>query len=170
MELDFGVARERALDAEDVDLDRMVDHEIDRDERIDFRRVAAEALHRRAQRRQVHDRGDAGEILQDHAGGQEGNVGALGSLWRPGGERGDILFLDQPAIAIADDRFEQDPDRKREARNAAEPGLFERREAVDGRRAGGCFERGARVKGDVVSAWRLFRHCVCPLHRMETRR
>ena len=45
----------------------MVDHQVDRDQRIDLLRIATDPLHRRSHRRQINDRRNAGEVLQDDA-------------------------------------------------------------------------------------------------------
>ena len=52
---------------EGVDLDRVVDHELRREQRVDLARVAAEVHDRVAHRREVDDRGNAREVLQEHA-------------------------------------------------------------------------------------------------------
>ena len=54
--LELGVALEGEPLGERVDLDRVVDHELGRLERVDPRRVAAQLLHRVAHGGQVHDR------------------------------------------------------------------------------------------------------------------
>ena len=54
--------------AEDVHLHRVVHHEVHRHQRVDLLRVLAEAVHRRPQRREVHDRRHPGEVLQDDPG------------------------------------------------------------------------------------------------------
>ena len=56
LELELDVAAERELRRELVDLHRVVDHELGRDQRVDPRRVAAEVGHRVAHRREVDDR------------------------------------------------------------------------------------------------------------------
>ena len=57
LELELGVALEGEPLGEHVDLDRVVDHELDRHQRVDLGGVAAEVLHRVAHRREVDDRG-----------------------------------------------------------------------------------------------------------------
>ena len=66
-ELELGVALERQPLGEHVDLDRVVDHQLDRHERVDPRRIAAQVVHGVAHRGEVDDRGDAGEVLHQHA-------------------------------------------------------------------------------------------------------
>ena len=61
------IVAERLGRAEFVDHHAMVDDEVDRDLRVDLLRVAAKRLHRVAHRGEVDHRGDAGEILHQHA-------------------------------------------------------------------------------------------------------
>src|SRR5437773_2200058 len=67
LDLQLDVPRERGLRPEEVDLHRVVDDQLDRDQRIDLRRIAAEVGHRGAHPRQIDDGGYAGEVLQQHA-------------------------------------------------------------------------------------------------------
>ena len=71
LELELGVAEDREPVRELVDLHRVVDHELDREQRVDLPRVAAEIVHRVPHRGEVDDRRDAGEVLQQHASGRE---------------------------------------------------------------------------------------------------
>ena len=89
--LALDVERERQVVAEHVDLDRVVDHEVGRDERVDERRVAAEVGHGVAHDRQVDDRGHAGEVLEDHAGGHERDLGLGRRTGPPRRQRFDVL-------------------------------------------------------------------------------
>ena len=73
VEFDGHVAVHRVLPAEEVDLHRVVDHQVDGHQGVDLLRVAAEPLHGAAHGRQVDHAGHAGEVLQDHAGRLEGN-------------------------------------------------------------------------------------------------
>ena len=50
-----------------VHLDGVVDDQVGRDERIDPTRIATQLGHRVTHHRQIHDRGHAGEVLEDHA-------------------------------------------------------------------------------------------------------
>ncbi len=59
---------------EGVDLDRMVDHEIDRHQRVDLARVAAQGDHRIAHRGEVDHGRDAREVLHEDARGTEGDL------------------------------------------------------------------------------------------------
>ena len=65
------VALVRLAIAEGVHLHRVVDHQVDRHQRIDAHRVAAGPCDRGPHRREVDDRRDAGEVLEEHPGGHE---------------------------------------------------------------------------------------------------
>ena len=66
LDLELDVAGEREPRGELVDLHRMVDHELGRDQRIDPSGVAAELRDRIAHRGEVDHRGHAGEVLEQH--------------------------------------------------------------------------------------------------------
>ena len=71
------VDRHRARNPEGVGLDRMVDDEFDRLQGIDLGGIAAEPNHGVAHRREVDDRRNPCEILQQNAGGLKRDLGAL---------------------------------------------------------------------------------------------
>ena len=96
------------LRAEQVDLHRVVDDQVGGDERVDLGRVAAVASHRRAHRRQVDDRRNAGEVLHQDAGGHERDVLRRGG---PGGERGDVVVGDVARAGAPQQVLEQDLER-----------------------------------------------------------
>ena len=90
-ELDRVVLGERIRGAVVVDLHRVVDDQFGRGERVDLLRVAAEADHRLAHGGEVDDGRHAGEVLQDHARGREGDFVARGRLGVPVEQRLDVL-------------------------------------------------------------------------------
>ena len=77
LELPLGVEPERVARPEAVDLHRMVDHELDRDLRIDAAGVAPELGDRVAQAGEVDHRGHAGQVLQQDTGGREGDLAVI---------------------------------------------------------------------------------------------
>ena len=101
--------------AERIDLHRVVDHEIDRHLRVDTRRVAAAARHRRPERRQVDDGRDAGQVLHDHARGHERELRTLRRR-RPVGERAHVGVGHMLGPGPANEVLEEDADRVRQAR------------------------------------------------------
>ena len=74
LELDLDVLVEGRRAAEIVDHHRMVDDQIDRRERVDLLRIAAELDHRLAHRREIDHRRHAGQILHQHARRAEGDL------------------------------------------------------------------------------------------------
>ena len=94
---------------EAVDLDRVVDDEVRRDERVHAGRVAAEVGHRVAHRREVHDRRDAGEVLEDDPGRHERDLGLAAGARPPGGEApARPPRATMPAAGVAEDVLEED--------------------------------------------------------------
>ena len=81
--LALDVDEERGVRAELVDLHRVVDHEVRRHERVDPGRVTAQLGDRVAHRREVDDARNAGEVLQDDAGGHEGELRLARPRWVP---------------------------------------------------------------------------------------
>ncbi len=129
LELALGVGREGALVAEGVDLDRVVDDEVDVDQRVDLLRVAPDLRHRVAHRRQVDDRGDAGEVLHQDPGRLEGDLDAGLGVRVPAGDRLDVGGGDRGAVLEPQDVLEQDLDRVGQAGDVEAVG--ERVEAED---------------------------------------
>ena len=124
LELALDVVLDREPGRELVDLHRVVDHELGRDERVDPRRVAALVAHRVAHRREVDDRRHAGEVLEQDPRRHEGDLpGRLGRR-DPAGDR-----LDLRVGAVPEHVLEQDPERVREPRDV--PAGLERVEPVD---------------------------------------
>src|SRR5262245_60189093 len=114
-------ARER------VDLHRMVDDEIDRRERVDLFRVAAEIEDGPPHRREIDDRRHTGQILHQDARRAEGDL-AVGTLVaKPRADRLDIVDSDGTAVFEAHEVFQEDLQRYRQPRDIAEPRRLRRR-------------------------------------------
>ena len=105
---------ERVGRAETIDLHRMIDHQIDGNERIDLLRIAAQPLHRAPHGRQIDHRRHAGEILQDDPGGLEGDFGPNDPRMSPGREIDHVLFRHRIAVAVPQHGFQQHADRIRQ--------------------------------------------------------
>ena len=118
------VLGEGALAAEIVDHHRVVDDEIDRRQRIDLLRVAAELLHRVAHGGEVDDRGHAGEVLHQHARRAIGDLAVGAAVLQPGGDRLDVVDRDGAAVLVAQQVLQQHLQRDRQARDVAEAGLL----------------------------------------------
>ena len=129
-ELHLHVEAERVGAAEVVDLDGVVDHEVGGNERL-YARDVTSALHDcRAHRGQVDEQGYAGEVLQQHAPHDERDLRLPLCVRLPARERFDVLVADAAAVAIAQDRLEEDAEADRQPRDACDPPLFEKRERV----------------------------------------
>ena len=101
------VLAERLVVAEEVHDHRVVDHQIDRHQRIDLLGVAAERLHRIAHRREIDHRRHAGEILHQHARGAERDFMLELALLQPLRDRDDVVLLDGAAVFVAQQVFQQ---------------------------------------------------------------
>ena len=145
LELLLHVVKEGLGRSEGVDLHGVVDDELDRHERVDRRRVAAHLGHRVAQRRQVDDARHAREVLQDHAGGREGDLLRGLGLRVPRGERLDVLRADADAVLVAQQVLEQHLQRERQARDVV--GGLQCLEGVDLICAPADLELGPRAEG-----------------------
>ena len=106
LELELGIAEDRPRRRVLVDLDRVVDHELDGQLRVDQRRIAAEVGHRVAHRGQVDDGGHTGEVLEQDPRGAKGDL--LGRL-RPGIPAPKRLCVGVFPVALR--VLEQDPKR-----------------------------------------------------------
>src|SRR5690606_25635901 len=105
---DFDVAREGVGAAENIDDDGVVDDQFDGRQRVDAGRIAAERLHGLAHGGQVDHRGYAGEILEQHARGSEGDFPVDHGRRVPAGERLDVLRSDVGSVLGAQQALEQD--------------------------------------------------------------
>ena len=86
----------------------MVDDQLHGREGIDLGRIAAEVAHGITHGGQVDHRRDAGEILQQHAGGCEGNLLGRGRPCIPCGQRIDVIDGDGVAILVPEEVLEED--------------------------------------------------------------
>ena len=103
--------------AEKVHLHGMVDHQVDRHERLDHGRVLACRGHRIAHGRQVDEKRHPCEVLQHNAGNDEGNF-LRSRLFRvPRGKGADIFGSHLASVAIAQHRLEHNADAHRQPGN-----------------------------------------------------
>ena len=114
---------------EPVDLDRVVDHQVRGDERVDPGRVAAQGCHRVAHGREVHHGGHAGEVLEDDPGRHERDLGRDAGAGAPAGEDPHVGLLDHASAGVAEDVLEEDLHRGRRPTEVRTVG--ERRQAVE---------------------------------------
>jgi hypothetical protein len=111
LKFEFGVQAKSVTGAEIVHLDGVIDHEFRGEERIDALGIAAHFLNSFAHGGKVHNRGNAGEILQKNARGHESNF-FLRAVGSPFGKRGNVVFADEASVFTADEIFEEDAQRK----------------------------------------------------------
>ena len=156
-ELALGVGAEGVARAGRVDLHRVVDDELGRDERVDHRRIAAHRRHRVAHRGEVDDRGHAGEVLHDDARRRERDLLRRRGVGVPRRERLDVGGIDGPVALRAQEVLEQDLQRERQPGDVE--GGLQRVEAVDLEGALADGERAAgieTVRGQVLEDTAVF--------------
>ena len=129
LELDVLLERERR--AVLVDLHRVIDHEVDRAQRVDRVAGQAELDERVAHRGEVAHRGNAGEVLHQHARGAELDLVLDALLGVPAGDRLDVGGLDGLAVLVAEQVLEQDAQRVGQRLDVADLLLDERVEPVE---------------------------------------
>ena len=127
--LDIALVAERC--AERVDLHRVVDHEVDGDERLDDRGILAGALDRRPHRGEVHGCGDARVVLQQDPRRAERELRALALGGGPAREGRDVLLAHPPELSLAEQALEEDLHRHRQGRGVAETRLAQRVEPYE---------------------------------------
>src|SRR6266516_3972073 len=106
----------------------MVDDQVDRNVRVHARRIGARAPHRAAHRRQVDDRGDAGEVLPEDASRHERD---RERRRRPRGERRDVGVGDVAAPRPTKQVLEEDLEGMRQPLYRADPLLGQPGQPVD---------------------------------------
>ena len=107
LELELGVDQERRGRAVLVDLHRVVDDEIDGLERVDALRIAAERLDGVAHGGEIDDRGNAGEVLQQHAARAEGDLLLVLAGHVPLGHRVDVGLLHEGVVFVPQQILEE---------------------------------------------------------------
>ena len=107
--------------AERVDHHRMVDDEIDRSERIDLLRVAAERCHRVAHGGEIDHGGHAGEVLHQHARRAEGDLAVALALLEPERHAANVVGGDGASILVAQQILEQHLEREGQIADADQP-------------------------------------------------
>ena len=111
---------ERLGRAELVDHHAVVDDEVDRDQRIDLLRVAAELLHRVAHRGKVDHRRNAGEVLHQHARRAILDLAGDAPLLLPVDHRLEVVAGDGHAVLEAQQVLQQHLHREGQAADVAE--------------------------------------------------
>ena len=114
-----------------VDLHRVIDDEVDRLQRVDPLRIAAERRDRVAHRGEVDHGRHAGEVLQQHARGAERDLLLAAAAHVPLGQRDDVVALHEGVVFVAQEILEQDLEAERQATGAAARRFLDGGEAVD---------------------------------------
>jgi len=142
LELEVRIDLEGAGRAELVHDHRVVDHELGGEQRIHALRVAAHLHHRVTHGGEIHDRGDAREVLQQDARRHECNFFVRHLPGVPARQVLEIFGPDDAPIFAAQQVFEQDLQRVGEFGDGQSTAL-ERVEAVDLVRPPARLQRGA---------------------------
>ena len=126
------IEEEGGVVAEGVDLDRVVDDQVDGDERVDTPGVAAELGDGGAHGGEVSHHGHAGKVLQQDPGRHEGDLPGLQGLGLPAAQGLDIFGGDQFAVDVAQQVLQQHADREGEPGNGRHAGLLQLIKAEEG--------------------------------------
>ena len=120
--LQLDVAFEGVGPAEHVRDHGVVDDHLGRRQRVDLVRIAAEVGHGLAHGGQVDDAGHAGEVLHDHPGRSELDLGVRFSVGLPIGQGQDVFAGDVRAVLGADQVLQQHLQRVGQLRCVLQPG------------------------------------------------
>ena len=114
LKLSFGVDSERVRRAGLVNLHRVIDDQFDRLERVDFFGIAAQSFHGVAHRREIDDRGHAGEVLEQNPARSKGDFLARFRLRVPLNKRLDVVDRDGDSVLVAQKVFQKHLERERQ--------------------------------------------------------
>ena len=146
-ELQLEIAPQGFRVAGEIDLHGMVHHQVDRHQRLDQLGILPELGHRRTHRRQIDQKRHPREILQHDPGDHEGDfLGPLG-LGLPAREGLDRRLAHPLAVAVAQQRLEDDADRHRQPAHV-EAGRRERGQRIE--RMGGAVRLEALQRAERI--------------------
>ena len=150
----------------------MVHHQINGHQWLDHFGILAHAIHGRTHRCEVHQQGHPREVLQHDPRHHERNFIIARIRCRICRQIGHILVGDFQAIMIAQQAFQHDPNRDREARNARIPLLCKRGERIvfsfssgAGRKCAKCVHECDRKRIADLSARCSREHTLCQVTR-----
>ncbi len=126
------VLLDRGVGGKKVDRHRVIADQIDRDERIDLLRIAAQRPHGIAHGGKVDHRRDAGEVLHQYPRRTEGDFAVRGLGLEPLRHRLEVLLGDGAPVLVAQEIFQQHLHRERQPRDPLETVLLGDRQAVIG--------------------------------------
>ena len=117
LKFELHVLLQRLRGAVVVHHDRVIDHQIDRHQRLNRLGRFAQLLGRSPHGGQIHQQRHAGEVLQHDAGDDKGDfLGALG-LGLPVGQLGNVLGQHLGPVTVAQHGFKHDAQRHRQPRH-----------------------------------------------------
>src|SRR4029077_19077021 len=131
LELHVQIEFQRPRRTEEIDLHRVIDNQINRHERLDDLRVASEPLHSTAHRGEVDNQRNSGEVLQNNARNDEWDLRVRGGFRVPFCKRFNIFASDLFPVAVAQHRFEHNPDAYWQPRNFADLLFFQGRQRIE---------------------------------------
>ena len=113
-----------------VDLDRVIDDQIDGDQRLDQLGIFAHALRDAAHRGEIAQQRHAGKVLKHDPGDDKRYFVGARRGRRPAAKFANVLLGDFLAVAVAQHRFQHDAYRHRKARYLPESRLLQRRQRI----------------------------------------
>src|SRR5687767_4002694 len=130
MEFHFSISCERVCGREKINLDRMVNDQVHRHQRIDLPWVTTKARNCCTHCGQVHYCGYSGKILHDDTRRKKRNPRA-NPVRSPGGDVLHIALLDLQIVTLTERCFEHDSDRKRKSLEIRETRFFQCIQTID---------------------------------------
>jgi hypothetical protein len=130
----------------------VVDHQVRGEERIHLLRIAAQRAHGFAHGGEIDHRGHAGEVLQEHAGGHEGDFLLRRCFGVPARQRLNVFSLHKAAILLAQEILEEHEQRKGQFGNMPNSIFFQRVQAKNFVGFGVNRERVARAER-ILGCW-----------------
>ncbi len=120
LELELDVLGERGLVAGMIDHHRVIDHQVDRRERVDQPGIAVQAIDRIAHGGQVDHGRDAGEVLHQDTGGPVGDLARRALLLQPVRKRLGVICRDRASVFVAEHVLQQHLQRIGQPRDISE--------------------------------------------------
>ena len=120
LKLQLHVQVERILFAIVIDHHRVIDHQIDRHQRLNALGVFAQFHRDTSHRRQVGQQRHTGEVLQHHAGDHKRDLMRARRVRLPVCHLRDVLWRDAQAVAMAQDGLQHDAQRDGQALEVGE--------------------------------------------------
>ena len=130
LELHFHISAQGVGLARHVHLNRVINDQVHRHERFDHLRIATHLEDGGSHGSQIHEQGNAGEVLQQDARHRERNLPASLFPGTPVRQRADIFLTYLLSIVVAQDGLQHDADAHGEPGNRADTFGFQLRKRV----------------------------------------